>query len=139
MKSAFALIALFAVSTTAAHADYSPDKEYTVLVCRDANLDLVDAGTAVVIKSGGFAGLTLAEVSENTFHGPMALGTVAVHSVPQTHSVAPVIYEGRDFELAIYTRLAPLSSGMLHAHLNAEIGANHYDQDMACEFYAHTL
>ena len=69
----------------------------------------------------------------------MSVGTVSVHSVPQTHSVAPVIYAGENFELAIHTRLAPLSNGMFRSHLTADIGGNHYDQDMACEFYAHTL
>lgn len=139
MKTSFAIAALLALSATAAHAEISyPDQQYTVLQCNDTH-HLMDAGLSVVIKSGGFAGITLAEVSEETFHGPMEIGTVGVRSVPQTQSVAPVVYEGSDFELAIYTHLVPLPNGKLHAHFKSELNGNSYDQDMSCEFFAHTL
>ncbi len=139
MKTSFAFVALIALSATAAHAEIRfPDQQYTVLKCAD-NDHVVDYGTDIEIVSGGFAGLTLAHVSEETIHGPAELATVAVHSVPQTHSVAPVVYEGQDFELAIYTRLAPLPNGKLQAHLKAFLSGSAYDLDVACEFYAHTM
>jgi hypothetical protein len=140
MKSAFAIAALVALSATAAQAEIRyPDQMYTVVTCRDANLDLVDAGTAIVIRTGGFAGITLAEVSENTFHGPVSIGSVLVHSTLVTRPGAPTIYRGTDFELVIEKDAAPLRNGMLPAHFKATVGNNDYDQDMACEFWAHTL
>jgi hypothetical protein len=118
--------------------------------CRDARLELRDAGTTIQIRSGGITGLTFARVSETTIAGSDLIGEVVVTRStyrcggnldrPGMRCIgAPLTYKGTDFDLAIRTTATPLKNGMHSAHFRATINGHDFDQEMACEFVNHAF
>lgn len=55
-----------------------PDALVTLAVCRQPNI--VDAGYNVVVKTGGFAGITTAALSESTFFGANRITQFICHN-----------------------------------------------------------
>src|SRR4051794_26290502 len=89
----FALIA--SVSSLSA---FAADQAYLVVSCVDARMELADAGYGVTIRTGGFTGMTLATVSEQTIAGPRR---VAAFGVTESEGGMQRAYHGNGFDLTI--------------------------------------
>ena len=102
---------------------------------------LTDAGVGVSIVSGGFENFTEAKVYEQSFAGPVALGTILVHQQPVRPGIAgaPVVFSGEHLALTLQPNVARSSDGTMPARLKAEIKGRIINQALKCQFLAHTL
>lgn len=116
-----------------------PDQIYTDVSCH--NLSGLTGGLSVQIKSGGFAGLTWAELTNRDGLGPFVnLGQITVHQVPAQPGVdgAPLVYQGEGFELSINVDGAPTPQGQ-YSHVYADIHGRVFNEPMYCELMAHPM
>lgn len=128
-------LSLLVLSSASAMATVA-DQEYVSVSCRDAR-NIADDGYMVEIHQGGFTGKMRAEVSRQTFGGPVLLSSVFVKQIG-----SPVIFDswvsyvGRNFNLMIQTDVAN-HNGENYAHLRTRIGNRTIDQEMFCRFLTH--
>lgn len=116
-----------------------PDQEYTVVQCR--NTTGLTGGLSLVIKEGGFTGMTTATLTNRDGLGPFIdLGTIAVHQKPAQPGVdgAPLVYIGEGFELSINVDGAPTPQGQ-YSHVYADMNGRVFNEPMYCELMAHPM
>src|SRR5271156_6443470 len=126
MKMKTTLLALMALlSSASAMADYEftefcNDCMVTRVTCRQAGGG-VDSGYLLSISSGGFAGVTMATISEETFSGGRELTKLVVEAKTDDQNHPGLIaYDGARFNLVI--NRGEESSGYAPARLRAQIG-----------------
>ena len=93
MKKLLGLLVL--VSSVSAFAS---DERVMEVSCHDARIGLGDTGYSLSISSGGFTGMTLGTLSEQTFVAPRVLKTVTLTSSRESMNQ---VYRGKGMKLVI--------------------------------------
>jgi hypothetical protein len=117
----------------------APDQLVTVAICHENNH--LPNGLSVVIRSGGFAGLTTATITDRINIGPVeTLETIVVRRKPVPAHVmgAGITYLGKQFSLHINTDGAPLDGGF-YSEVYADVKGHVYNQPLVCILPAQAL
>ncbi len=141
IASSLTLLALVAPGVALAGFDFNPssdhagsaevamedgccDRMITEVVCHGNR----DAGLAITIYSGGFAGITTAIISDITIAGKLPLGTIVVSRDERTKGM--VAYRGNKFILLINT--AEERDGFSPASVKTKIKSRTVAEDLVC-------
>jgi hypothetical protein len=142
------LVAFVVLVSTAAFADrpgfgnpgVNTFEGFTSVSCRDAR-PLADAGIMVAITQ--HRGVQFLEVSEQTFRGPVALGSVPVRQVftQQRGSFATYIGQNVSLQIDMDSQRHPefIRTGEMEGFVRGIIGRARLDHDLRCQFFARAL
>jgi hypothetical protein len=144
-NSLFAVALVFASASTTAFAgdrpsilpDYNAIEGYTSVSCRDAR-PMVDAGIQVKITER--AGAKVLELSEESFAGPRALGSVPVRQVFTQQRGNHDVFLNTSVQLVIDLDSAQTpdvnNNGELQAYVRGTVGTVRVDNDVRCKFFS---